>query len=112
MKNWKHITDISEIDRIIEASSERPQILFKDSLTCGISAYAKSRLSDGNDLLMNLADFNYLDLLKYRNISNHIADVFDVYHQSPQILVVKDGKVSYTASHHSIQPREIAKHLE
>ena len=111
MKNWKHITDISNIEEIIQSSNNKPQILFKDSVTCGISAYAKSRLSDGNSLIEHGADFNYLDLLKFRSISNHIADVFDVYHQSPQILVVKDGKVVYTSSHHSIHPEEIAKHL-
>lgn len=111
MENWKHITDIKNIEAIIEASHDYPQILFKDSVTCGISAFAKSRLTDGNDLIKNSADFNYLDLLKYRDISNHIADVLDVYHQSPQILVLKAGKVVYTTSHHSIQPAEIAKHL-
>ena len=112
MKNWKPITDISAVDEIIEASNERTQIIFKDSMTCGISAYAKSRLSEGNDLMMDHADFNYLDLLRYRDVSNYIAEVFNVYHQSPQILIVKNGKVTYTASHHVIQPREIAQNLK
>ncbi|MFK8038993.1 MAG: bacillithiol system redox-active protein YtxJ [Crocinitomicaceae bacterium] len=111
MKNWNHITEINTIEDIIKASNSKPQILFKDSVTCGISAFAKSRLTEGNDLLIDSADFNYLDLLKYRAISNHIADVFDVYHQSPQIIVLKNEKVVYTSSHHSIQPKEIAKHL-
>ncbi len=111
MQNWNHITDIDTINQIIELSNTKPQILFKDSVTCGISAYAKSRLTDGNDLMTAEADFNYLDLLKYRAISNHIADVFDVYHQSPQIIVIRNEKVVYTSSHHAIQPQEIAKHL-
>ncbi|MFK8045163.1 MAG: bacillithiol system redox-active protein YtxJ [Crocinitomicaceae bacterium] len=111
MENWKHITDIATIDTIIEASNSKPQILFKDSVTCGISAYAKSRLVDGNDLIKEGADFNYLDLLKHRDISNHMADVFKVHHQSPQIIVLKNEEVVYTTSHHSIQPGEIAKHL-
>ena len=111
MENWKHITDIKTINEIIDASDNRTQILFKDSVTCGISAFAKSRLVDGNHLIIEQADFNYLDLLKYRDISNHIAEVLNVYHQSPQILVVKNKEVVYTSSHHSIQPAEIAKFI-
>jgi len=111
MENWKHITEIGSINTIVEASNHKPQILFKDSVTCGISAYAKSRLVEGNDLIKNGADFNYLDLLKYRNISNHIADVLKVHHQSPQIIVLINGEVTYTSSHHSIQAEEIAKQL-
>jgi bacillithiol system protein YtxJ len=111
MDNWKHITDISMLNTILEASTEYPQIIFKDSVTCGISAYAKSRLIDGNHLMADKAEFHYLDLLKYRPISNHIAELFNVYHQSPQILVVKNKEVVYTSTHHSIHAQEIAKYL-
>lgn len=111
MINWKHITNISHLDGILEASVQYPQIIFKDSVTCGISAFAKSRLTDHFHLIEGKADFHYLDLLKYRAISNAIAEKFNVHHQSPQILVVKNKKVVYTSTHHSIHAEEIAKHL-
>ncbi len=111
MKKWIAITTAQMVDDIIEASKTKPQIIFKDSITCGISAYAKERLLAGNDLLISKADFNYLDLLAYRSVSNFIADELQVIHQSPQIIVLKNKEVVYKVSHHSIQPEEIAKYL-
>jgi bacillithiol system protein YtxJ len=111
MKNWNPITTTQDVLTIIENSVEKPQIIFKDSVTCGISAYAKERLVSGNDLLIAKADFNYLDLLSYRSVSNFIADELNVIHQSPQIIVLKNKEVVYRVSHHSIQPEEIAKYL-
>ena len=111
MKNWNPITTEQQVKDIVQKSYEKPQIIFKDSVTCGISAYAKERLVNGNDLLIVKADFNYLDLLSYRSVSNFIADELNVIHQSPQIIVLKDGEVVYRVSHHSIQADEIAKYL-
>ena len=111
MKNWKPITTEQDVLTIVENSVEKTQIIFKDSTTCGISAYAKERLQAGNDLLIDKADFNYLDLLTYRSISNFIASELSVIHQSPQIIVLKNKEVVYRSSHHSIQAAEIAKFL-
>ena len=111
MKDWNPITTTQDVLTIIENSVEKPQIIFKDSVTCGISAYAKERLVSGNDLLIAKADFNYLDLLSYRSVSNFIADELNVIHQSPQIIVLKNKEVVYRVSHHSIQPEDIAKWL-
>lgn len=109
MKDWKIIASEKDVLNIIEKSIEKPQIIFKDSTTCGISAFAKERLQNGNSLLIEKADFNYLDLLSYRNISNFIASELNVIHQSPQIIVLKNREVVYRVSHHSIQPEDIAK---
>lgn len=109
MNNWKPITTEEKVLQIIENSTEKPQIIFKDSTTCGISAFAKERLQNGNSLLIEKADFNYLDLLSYRDISNFIASELNVIHQSPQIIVLKNREVVYRVSHHSIQPEDIAK---
>ena len=111
MKNWKKITTEEDVIAIIDASEMKPQIIFKDSTTCGISAFAKERLENGNDLLIETADFNYLDLLTYRSVSNYIAKELNVIHQSPQIIVLKDKKVIYKDSHHSIEPKKIQKYL-
>lgn len=111
MKNWNPITTEQQVREIVESSKEKTQIIFKDSVTCGISAYAKERLVKGNELLTSKADFNYLDLLSYRSVSNFIADELNVIHQSPQIIVLKDGEVVYRVSHHSIQAEEIYEYL-
>ena len=52
-------------------------------------------------------DFYFLDLLRYRDISNRIADNFQVYHQSPQILLIKNGECIYDESHMAIQMNEL-----
>ncbi len=103
MKNWNPITTEEQVREIVEKSNEKPQIIF--------SAYAKERLVSGNDVLIAKADFNYLDLLSYRSVSNFIAEELSVIHQSPQIIVLKNGEVVYRVSHHSIQAEEIAKWL-
>jgi bacillithiol system protein YtxJ len=111
MKNWIKIETEQDVNDIIAASEEKTQIIFKDSTTCGISAYAKERLVNGSDLLTKTADFNYLDLLNYRSVSNFIAKELNVVHQSPQIIVLKDRKVVFRDSHHSIEPDKIKKYL-
>ena len=111
MNSWKRVTAAADFYTLLENSAQQPQIIFKDSLTCGISAHAKHRLEMGFDLIEGKADFNYLDLLKYRSVSNLVASELKVTHQSPQIIVLKDKKVVYTSSHHAIDPAVIARHL-
>jgi bacillithiol system protein YtxJ len=111
MENWIKITSEQEVRDIVEKSNETSQIIFKDSVTCGISAYAKSRILDGYDAIDGKADFNYLDLLSYRSVSNFIAEHLGVYHQSPQIIVLKNGEVVHSVTHHSIDPSKIAGEL-
>lgn len=111
MKNWKNIITETDVDAIIEKSTERTQIIFKDSVTCGISAFAKERLQLGNHFLENKADFHYLDLLQFRAVSNYIASTLNVIHQSPQIIVLKNKVVVYKAAHHTIMPETISQHL-
>jgi bacillithiol system protein YtxJ len=107
MNNWQPILTEQDVLDIIEKSTEKPQIFFKDSVTCGISAFAKERLMNDNEILATIADFNYLDLLAHRDISAFIAKELDVIHQSPQIIVVVDKKVVFRDSHHSIDAKKI-----
>ncbi|MFK7049106.1 MULTISPECIES: bacillithiol system redox-active protein YtxJ [Flavobacterium] len=107
-QKWHSIKTEREVLDIIEKSYHKPQVIFKDSVTCGISAFAKERLTNGFNLIENICDFNYLDLLAYRSVSNFIATTLDVIHQSPQIIVLIDGKVIYRDSHHTIEAQKIA----
>lgn len=111
MKDWNKLTTDEELYTLIEKSTIKPQIIFKHSVTCGISAYAKEKLSLGFDQLVGKADFHYLDLLSYRSVSNLIAHVTGVTHQSPQVIVLKDKSAVYHVSHHAIEPQKIASML-
>lgn len=110
-KNWNSITSEKDVQNIIQQSFNKPQILFKDSVTCGISAFAKERLQKDYHLIETIADFNYLDLLAFRSVSNYIATELKVVHQSPQIIVIINGEVIYRCSHHSIQAEKIQEKI-
>lgn len=111
MKDWTDITSAEDLRKIVEDSTQKPQIIFKDSTTCGISAHAKHRLIEDYALIEGKAGFHYLDLLGFRDISNLIAQELHVTHLSPQIIVLKDKKVVYTTSHHAINAEQIALYL-
>lgn len=110
-KDWKSIQTDADIEQIIMNSNKQTQLIFKDSATCGISAFAKERLDLGTDLIKSKGDLHHLDLLNRRSVSKFIAERLDVIHQSPQVIVIKDEKVMYTASHHSIEPEKIVGFL-
>jgi len=57
------------------------------------------------------ADFYYLDLLQFRDVSNHIASSFQVHHESPQILLIKKGECIFEESHNAIDMDEIISYL-
>jgi bacillithiol system protein YtxJ len=111
MNSWKSVTEKEHFYTLLENSEEKPQIIFKDSYTCGISAHAKHRLKLGFELIEGKADFHYLDLLTFRPISNLVAQELKVTHQSPQVILLKNKQVVYTSSHHAIDPAVIARHL-
>ncbi len=100
--NWKTLDSEAQLKEVIQGSHERPVMLFKHSTTCGISAGAKHRLEAEWDIDPAKMDFYYLDLLNHRSVSNLIAETLDVIHQSPQIILVKDGQAVYNTSHHAI----------
>ncbi len=103
--NWIQLNEEEQLEQIIEKSQTIPQVIFKHSTRCSISSMAKNRL-DKNDQPEGI-DFYYLDLLKHRTISNKIAEDFDVQHQSPQILIIREGKCTYTESHSGIMMDDI-----
>ena len=107
---WLKLEDDSTLEEIAEKSKDNPQVIFKHSTRCSISSMAKSRLerstSPGN------IDFYCLDLIAHRDISSKIADQFNVYHESPQVLVIKDGQCVYDESHSGISMEDIITHAE
>jgi len=101
-EDWKQIASVNDLDQAEKESHQRPVVLFKHSVTCGISAAAKHRLESGYDLDPEQTPMYYLDLLTYRDISNEIAERFGILHQSPQIIILKNGKAVSDSSHHAV----------
>ncbi len=103
--NWIDLTDVSQLAEIKEQSKVKPQLIFKHSTRCSISSVAKSRLERSTPP-ENVA-FYFLDLIKNRDISNKIAEEFSVFHESPQVLLIKNGECVYDESHSGISMDEI-----
>jgi len=108
--NWNVLENSNQIEEIKEASHNKLQLIFKHSTRCIISKMALKNF-ESDFLLYDVIDAHYLDLIAYRSISNEIAEVFAVEHQSPQILMIKDGKVVYHESHEGIDANVLKRLL-
>lgn len=104
--NWIPLTDLGQLNEIIQVSHEKPIIIFKHSTRCSVSRMALKQFENEFDLDTKVETY-FLDLLEHRDISSEIANRFDVFHQSPQLLLIKDGKSVYNASHSAIDALEL-----
>ena len=100
--NWIPLVESGELKEIVEISNEKLVVIFKHSTRCGISSGVLSRFEKATDSNLESVAFYFLDLIKYRNISNQIAKEFNVYHQSPQAIFLKNGVVVQHESHYDI----------
>ena len=110
---WPGITIQSKADfeLLIENSFIRPQLIFKHSTRCSISRYVLSDFIAHFTFSSDELEAHYLDLLSYREISNQIAEQLEVIHQSPQILLIKNGKAVVYASHVGINKIQLSIYL-
>lgn len=107
--NWISLTAAEQLAQIRELSNQKPQVIFKHSTRCSISSMAKSRLE--RSVAPENADFYYLDLIRYRHLSDKIAEDFSVFHESPQVLLISKGDCIYEESHSGINMEDIAGQL-
>lgn len=103
---WQALTDVSQLSEIEKRSKTKTQVIFKHSTTCGISRMAMKQFVSMYDLEANL-DLYYLDLLSYRDVSNEVGYKFQVIHQSPQLLIIKNGITVAHASHGAISDLDL-----
>ncbi|WP_304517377.1 bacillithiol system redox-active protein YtxJ [Cecembia rubra] len=109
---WIKLEDAAQLQELKKRSEERPVLIFKHSTRCSISSMALERLRRN----WKIEDFDkvtpyYLDLINYRDISNLIAREFEVFHQSPQVILVKNGKAFYDTSHMGISYPDIMSRI-
>lgn len=103
--NWIPLTTEDQLTLIKEKSFSIPQVIFKHSTRCSTSSMVLNRLERAE--APATIDFYYLDLLAHRNISNKIAEDFQVYHESPQVLLIRNGECVYDESHMAIAMDEL-----
>ncbi|MDN3586955.1 bacillithiol system redox-active protein YtxJ [Pedobacter aquatilis] len=104
---WVNLTSIEQLDEI--KSAEGFSLIFKHSTRCSISMMARKNFELDWDVIPADTKLYFLDLITYREISNKIAEVFQVTHQSPQILLIKNGDCVLEASHSDISADEVAE---
>ena len=98
---WNALTDLEQLNEIISLSNEKPVVIFKHSTRCSISRMALKQFENEFNFSDKVTPY-FLDLIAHRDISNGIASRFDVVHQSPQLLLIKEGKSVYHVSHSDI----------
>ena len=106
--DWKRLEHLSQIEDLKQESSQMPVLIFKHSTRCSISSMVLNRLKRNwkPEDTEKISPY-FLDLISYREISNAIAEEFDVYHESPQVIILKDGQAAYDTSHSGINYQDI-----
>jgi len=104
--NWVPLVDLGQLNEIILQSAEKPVVIFKHSTRCSVSRMALKQFENEFDLNDKVTPY-FLDLLEHRDVSNAIADRFNVVHQSPQLLLIKNGMSVYDVSHSAIEAAEL-----
>lgn len=103
--DWKALTSAEGLDKLIDRSYEQPQVIFKHSTRCATSSMAKNRLEKSSD--SGNIEFSLLDVISQRPLSAKVAEKLDVWHESPQAILVLNGKAVYDESHISIRMDEL-----
>ncbi|MBE0392373.1 bacillithiol system redox-active protein YtxJ [Flavobacterium sp. PL002] len=99
--DWEPLNHITQLDEIVTLSKEKPVAIFKHSTRCSISRMALKQFENEFDFPEKVTPY-FLDLIAFRDISNNIASRFGVQHQSPQLILIKNGKAVYNTSHSDI----------
>jgi bacillithiol system protein YtxJ len=111
--NWNALQQADQLPDLINESSQQKIIIFKHSTRCSISRTTLDRLErnwiDGEQTGVKMY---FLDLIAYRDVSNKVAEYFEVEHQSPQVLIISQGKSVYNRSHFDIDTKQIQAALK
>ncbi|HSI71440.1 MAG TPA: bacillithiol system redox-active protein YtxJ [Gillisia sp.] len=106
---WTQLTDEETLDEIAEMSYETPVAILKHSTSCGISRMVLRQFEQEYNTKEGEIKLYFLDLLSYRSVSNRIASKFNVPHESPQLIIIKGGKVVYDASHSEVSANSLSQ---
>ena len=108
------LTGMEELDEAVASSSDRPVFIYKHSTVCPVSARAADHYHDfaEGDASSPPPLFTQVLVIENRELSNEIESRLSVRHESPQLLLLRDGKVAWHASHFSISADNIKSALE
>lgn len=107
-EGWLNLTESSQLNELDQLSFQQKikgYVVFKHSTRCGISSMALNRFKTAWRPTEDVPIL-YLDLLKFRSISNQLANQLNITHESPQVIAIKAGKPVYHNSHFQISAQE------
>ena len=99
---WNQLNSFEQLDQIKEESKSKPVAIFKHSTRCGISRMVIKQFESNYKIESDQLKLYYLDLLSFREVSNEVGYTFQVMHQSPQLIVIKNTETVAHASHYEI----------
>lgn len=110
---WNKLEDEATLEQLKTASHEYPVVIFKHSTRCSISKMVLDRLERSwqQEEVKSVKPY-FLDLIANRSTSTKAAALFNVIHESPQLLLIQDGACTYNASHGSISFDDLKKAVE
>ena len=103
------LSDVSDLDAAIAESRERPVLLFKHSRQCGVSCEALDELHAHIETAAGDATYKIITVQTHRGLSDAAAHRLGIRHETPQAILLRDGKVIWNASHFRITARELAR---
>lgn len=107
-EHWNIPENESDIDQILKSGIH---VIYKHSFTCATCMFAKMRVEEVIEDFSTKASFHFIDVRQNRALSNLIAQQTGVRHESPQLLVIKEGEVFWHASHGAIQSDKLIECL-
>jgi bacillithiol system protein YtxJ len=107
---WRPLTDMEQLNEIITESTEKPVAIFKHSTRCGVSRMTLKQFENEYDLQDKITPY-FLDLIENRELSDAVSNRFDVDHESPQLLLIRNGEPIYTASHGDIYADDLKRYI-
>lgn len=109
---WGEISTSSELKDIDKASYEKIQFIYKHSSRCATSYFALRNLQDLSEEVRKVADLYMVDVIGQRSLSNEISSHYDVRHESPQVLLIREGQVRWNGSHGEVRSDVIKEVIE
>ncbi|WP_421824798.1 bacillithiol system redox-active protein YtxJ [Flagellimonas oceanensis] len=107
---WIQLTSLDQLETITENSKYKPQVIYKHSSTCGISRMVLNIFTESYDMDLDI-DLYFLTIQSHRDVSKAIEDKFGVRHESPQLLIIKNGEVVFHTSHGAISDTDFTKYV-
>lgn len=109
--DWNELVSAEEVDVVLMASNSKIQVIYKHSYSCGICYRAKNSIEKISGEDASGAEFHMVDVIQERSISKYIAEKTGITHESPQMLILKDGEVIWHASHFNVKLENLLEQI-